>query len=96
MDEKMLYQSVPCNEASLDVKRIMNKSVADAKRLYGLLKKQIAIELEIPEAVLSRWLSMGPNADGHTIWAHKVRPFCEITRDWTLARFLAPKRRRVA
>lgn len=86
MPTKMLLQSIPCNAESNDVKRIMAFALDEAKRLYGVQKKNVCLELGINIAVLSRWLN---TADGHTISAHLVRPFCRITRDWSLSKYLS-------
>lgn len=86
----MFFQSVPCNQEAIDVKRIMHRALADARRLYGVQKKEVAFCIGVNVAVLSRWLK---EDEGHTISAHLIRPFCEVTRDWSLARYFQPKRR---
>jgi len=90
---KIFHQSIACNADSLDVKKLMNNAVGEAKRLYGLEKKQIAAGLGIPDAVLSRWL--GTN-DGHTIWLHLVHDFCRMTKNNDLINYMRRTKRRIA
>ena len=85
MQEKLFYQAHPVNSESLEVKRIMAEALARAKALYGISKKMVALDLGVPDAVLSHYLSV---RCGFTIPAHLVRRFCVATRDWTLSRAL--------
>lgn len=91
MNVKVFYQSHPCNSEALEIKRLMAEAIVRAKVLYGTTKKMIAIDLGVPEPVLSHYLSL---KCGFTIPSHLVRRFCNSTRDWTLSRAL--QRRRIA